>query len=345
LKFSWGDTTSFIGSEFIWTSSVAAFTGFDSISSTVNPFLPGTTFQPQTNHAAELLFEHNFGEGTTLRVGPYYNKTTNYYNEFRPFLGYFISTAASPCNPLDVSSCTPCSVGSANCLPIFARSPILTNNGEHQAFGVEFGLNHVDNHPRGLSVWLAGTYNNYWTTTAFISGGAFINVPLPANIIAQGIRVRFPQNPLWNTTLLMDYHSDRFHLNPLIYYQADTFFNTGITSQCTTFLTNSPSVCAANGGTFVAPFIFENQQLAHGWWLANLTAYEELGPKRNYTLGMRVTNIFDNETGLTPCISDGTGCFPTNGPQSGVITAPGALIYQNVTETPRTFYFFAGVRM
>jgi hypothetical protein len=333
LKFSWGDTTSFIGSEWIWTSSIAAYTGFDSVSATYNPFLPGNTFQPQMNHAAELLYEHNFGEGTTLRLGPYYNKTSNYYNEYKPFLGYFISTSTSPCNPLIISSCTPCTIGTANCLPIFAKNAILTNNGEHQAFGVEFALNHVDNRPQGTSAWLSLTYNNYWTTTSFILSGSFVNVPLPANIIAQGIRVRFPDNPLWSGNLLMDYHSNGFHLDPLINYQGDTFFNTGVT--CDTL----------PDGTSVAPFICQNEGIAHGWWWVDLTAYKELGPKRNYVLGLKVGNLFDQVTDVTPCVSEGTGCFPFTGPQSGVIDTPGTLIYQNYSQTPRLFYFFAGVKL
>ena len=330
LTFSWGDTTSFVGSAYVYTSSAAAYTGFDGVSTVRNPFLPGTTFSPQMNHAAELLWEHNFGNNTTLRVGPYYNKTTNYYSEFKPFLGYFITP---PCNNLDIAACTPCSVGTAGCAPVFAHNNILTNNNEHQTFGAEFGLNHdVSARPRGTSYWVSATYNNFWTTATDISA-AYINFPLPENITRTGLRIRSVSNPLWSGTLLADFHEDRFHLQPLIYYQGDTFFNTGVT--CNT---------DSNGNT-VAPFICQNEQIAHGWWRANLTAYEELGTKHNYILGLKVDNLFDQVTDTTPCITDGTGCFPFNGPFSGIVDTPGSLIYQNYSQSPRTFYFFAGVKM
>ena len=330
LTFSWGDTTSFIASAYLYTSSIATFTGFDGVSTTRNPFIPGTTFQPQLNHAAELLWEHNFGNNTTLRVGPYYNKTTNYYTEFKPFLGYFITP---PCNNLDIAACTPCSVGTAGCAPVFAHNNVLTNNNEHQTFGAEFGLNHdVSARPRGVSYWVAATYNNFWTSATDISA-AFVNIPLPENITRSGLRIRSVSNPLWSGTILADFHEDRFHLDPLIYYQGDTFFNTGVTCDKD-----------ANGNT-VAPFICQNEQIAHGWWRANLTAYEELGVKHNYVLGLKVDNLFDQVTDTTPCITDGTGCFPFNGPFSGIVDTPGSLIYQNYSQSPRTFYFFAGVKM
>jgi hypothetical protein len=53
---------------------------------------------------------------------------------------------------------------------------------------------------------------------------------------------------------------------------------------------------------------------------------------------------------VTPCNSGGTGCFPFNGPFSGVNTPVGnatnpVYIYQDYTQTPRLFYVFAGVKM
>jgi len=328
VKFSYGNTTSFIGSAYVYTSSMATYTGYDGLSTTRNPFIPGTTFQPQLNHSAELLWEHNFGNNTTMRVGPYYNNTTNYYSQFKPFLGYFITP---PCSNLDIGACTPCSVGTVGCVPVFAHNNVLTNNNEHHTTGAEFGLNHVVNGPRGTSYWISATYDNFWTS-AFDISGAFINTPLPENITRTGMRIRSVSNPLWSGTVLVDYHADRFHLDPLLYYQGDTFFNTGVTC-------NKDSA-----GNTVAPFICQNEQIAHGWWRANLMAYEELGTKHNYVLGLKVDNLFDQVTDTAPCISDGTGCFPFNGPFSGITNQPG-LIYQNYSQSPRTFYFFAGVKM
>jgi hypothetical protein len=335
VKFSWGDTTSFIASSYVYTSSLANNTGFDQGRTLRNPFLPGTTFAPQQNHAAELLYEHNFGNNTTMRIGPYYNKTSNYYNQYKPFLGYF----QSGCNPLDISGCTPCTFvpGGTACGPVFAKNTILTNNGEHNTFGAEFALNHVNNASLGTSWWISATYDNYWTTSTSLSA-AYINVPLPNNLIQQGVRLRNFANPLWSGTILIDFHSKGFHFDPLVYYQGDTFFNTGV-------LNTNP----ATG----LPYISENEQIAHGWWWTKVNVYKEFGTKPGLTLGFTVSNLFDNNTDTTPCSNsdpfyapwNGTGCWPFDGPRSGVVGPPGQLIYQNYSQSPRTFYFYAGVKM
>jgi hypothetical protein len=326
LRFSYGNTANFVGTAYVYLSSEGSFNR--------NPFLPGETFEPQINHSADLMWEHSFGNNTTMKVGPYYNKTTNYYESFKPVVGY---TPAG------------CSPGSTGCFPVFAKFSILTNNNTHHTTGVEFALNHTDYRKLGFSYWISGTYDNFWTSAADISG-AFINSPLPQNILNQGLLVRAPSNPLWTGTLLVDFHSDRFHLDPLIYYQGDTFFNTGVVSSCTTWVTSSSSSCAAHGGTIVPPFIAQNQQIAHGWWRVDLGAYEELGQKRNLILGFKVFNLLDNRTDTAPCNSDGTGCFPFDGPLSGVNTPAGNAtnpyyIYQDYTQSPRLFQFYFGLKM
>jgi hypothetical protein len=332
LRFSYGDTANFVASSYVYTSSLSLVAR--------NPFKAGTTFDPQLNHSADLMWEHNFGNNTTMRVGPYWNKTTNYYSNYRPFLGYFTNT----CNPNDISSCTPCTVGTPSCIPVTSRIAVLQNNGQHNTTGLEFALNHIDNRPRGVSWWVSATYDNYWTSSVDIPG-AYINTPLPSNIVNQGILIRAASNPLWSGTILADFHSDRFHFAPLLYYQADTFWNTGITSQCSNMLTNSATVCLANGGTPVAPYIFENEQIAHGWWRAQVTAWEELGTKRNFILGFKADNLFNQVTPTAPCFSSGTGCFPFDGPQSGIVNQTGNIYPRNFSQGPRLFYFFAGVKI
>lgn len=296
LRFSYGNTSSFIGAVYVYREG----------SRTYNPNKAGFSYNPQINHSADLMFEHEFNDGTTLRFGPFYNKTNNYFQQYTPIV-------------------------IVNGVPTFGKS-VLSNGQRHQAFGFELALNHVDNRPMGVSYWLAGTYNNYWATTSSLSG-AFVNFPLPQNIIDQGIYVRAFGNPLLQGTVVADFHSGRFHLDPMAVYSADYFYNTGVTC-------NKDSA-----GNTVLPFICQNESIAGANWWTKLMAYEELGPQKNYTLGIRVDNLFDNTNDVTPCTSDGTGCFPFNGPQSGVITAPGAQIYQNYSQGPRTFYFFLGVKM
>ncbi|MGZ6147278.1 MAG: hypothetical protein ACXWNP_14925 [Vulcanimicrobiaceae bacterium] len=302
LRFSYGNTASFISSTYVYTSSLSRH------SNQRNPFAPGTTYQPQINHSWDLMWEHAFGDGTSLRVGPYFNKTSNYFEEYTPIVGYI-------------------SPG----VPRFAKQSVLSNNQEHQTFGAEFALNHVNNRAKGWSYWLSGTYNNYWSTTGSLSG-AFINYPLPQNIIDAGNLVRSSDNPLISATLVADYHSGRFHFNPLVYYQGDTFFNT------------ADVVRSDANGNPITPYIASNRQIASGYWKASMTLYEALGVKRNVIAGLKVDNLFDNTNDVFPCSSFGTGCFPFNGPQSGVVNQTGS-IYQNYTQSPRTIYFFAGVKL
>lgn len=300
LRFSYGNTSSFIGTVYVYREA----------SSTYNPSTSGFSYDPQINHSADLMFEHEFADGTTLRAGPYYNSTDNYFQEYTPIVN----------------------VGG---VPTFGKS-VLSNGQKHKTFGFELALNHVDNRPMGISYWLSGTYDNYWATTTSLSG-AFVNFPLPQNIINEGIYVRAFDNPLLQGTFVADFHSGRFHFDPMVVYSADYFFNTGVTTHPDGTPCND-----ANG----LPFICQNEMIAGANWWTKLVVYEELGaPNHNLTLGFRVDNLFDNKNDVAPCVSDGTGCFPFNGPQSGVVTTPGSLIYQNYTQGPRTFFFFLGVKM
>jgi hypothetical protein len=293
VRFSYGNTSSFVGAGYVYRTG----------SSVYNPNKPGFNFSPQLNHSADLMWEHNFGNNTSLRFGPWFNKTSNYFEQYTPFMGY---------------------VGG---VPTYGK-PVLSNAQAHNAFGFELGLNHINTQPRGTSFWLAGTYTNYWTTSTSLAG-SFVNTPLPQNLIDQGVFVRASGNPMFSGTLLADYHSDRFHFDPLLYYQVATFYNIGVIS--------------TNGGT-VAPYISQPEMIAGAYWRAKVTTYEELGPKRNVIAGFTVDNLFDNTNDVTPCKSYGSGCFPFDGPQSGIMNQTG-YIYQNYTQSPRTFYFFAGIKM
>jgi hypothetical protein len=296
IRFSYGNTSSFIGAVYVFREG----------SSTYNPNQPGFSYNPQLNHSADLMFEHAFNDGTTMRFGPYYNKTDNYFEEYTPFS--IVNGVFTP------------------------GKTVLSNGQRHKTFGFELAVNHVDNRPTGVSYWLSGTYDNYWATTGSLSE-AFVNLPLPQNIIDQGIYVRSFDNPLLQGTLLADFHSGRFHFDPMVVYSTEYFYNTGIT--CDTDANGNP----------VAPFICQNENIAGANWWTKLMAWEELGTNRNYIVGIRIDNFLDNTNDVAPCVSDGTGCFPFNGPQSGVINTPGTAIYQNYSQGPRTFYFFAGVKL
>lgn len=297
LRFSWGDTSSFVGTGYIYRT-----TGGSNpvVSGTYNPTKSGFSFAPQQNHSADIMWEHQFDANTSLRVGPYWNKTNNYYGSYRPVISM---------NPLRFGN------------------TVLSNFGRHQTFGIEFGLNHVNNMPRGMSWWISGTYDNYWTSNRSLPA-SYVNTPLPPNIVLAGQLVRVTGNPLMSGSIVADYHSDRFHLDPLLYWQNGTFYNTGVTC-----------------GPSTAAYICAPESIAGGYIKVSLEPWLELGPKRNVIVGLKVDNLFNNNNDIIPCVSDGTGCYPFNGPYSGVVTAPGTSIYQNYSSGPRTFYVFGGIRM
>jgi hypothetical protein len=70
-----------------------------------------------------------------------------------------------------------------------------------------------------------------------------------------------------------------------------------------------------------------------GYWYVNATLEKDLS--RTISLGVRVSNLTNNQHGTTPCFSDGTGCFPFNGAQSGFVSTPNTYVYQPITQDPR----------
>jgi hypothetical protein len=298
VRFSYGNTSSFIGTGYVYRQDLSAPGGFGG---TYNPSKAGFSFDPQINHSADLMFEHQIDANTSVRVGPWYNKSTNYFQTYKPFLGF------------------------KNGVPIFSKTSVLANGAIHHATGAEFALNHTDNRDIGTSYWVSATYDNYWGSTADLAG-SFVNTPLPQNLIAEGTLVRQPSDPLFSGTILADFHSGRFHLDPLVYYQEGTFFNTGVLDSTRTQIS-------------------QNEQIAAGYWITNLGAYEVVGPNHEYTLGFKVSNLLDNHNDVTPCTSGGNGCNPFNGPQSGVVNQTGNIYQQTYTQNPRLFYLYFGVKM
>ena len=177
--------------------------------------------------------------------------------------------------------------------------------------------------PRGVSAFLSAEYQNYWTTAISSLTGSYGASQLPSNLVAQGVRIRSTDNPLLNATLALDAHFGQWSLLPLFTYQTQTFYNVGIT---------------ANGQ------ITQPEQIAGAHWVANATLLRRLDPQGRTTAGVRVTNLFNNLNDTTPCLSDGTGCNPFNGPYSGVTSAKNQFIYQNYSQNPRLFEFFVMLR-
>ncbi len=296
VRFSYGDTSSFVGSGYVYRSG----------SSFYNPNQPGASIQPQKNVSSDLMWEHAFSPSTTMRVGPWYESTNNYYEFYQPIIGT---------NPNGTAHYGPAVPG---------------EKGQNHAVGFEFALDHVDHRPVGISYWLSATLDNYWTT----SGGqaAFVNFPEPSNIVNEGILLRNTGDPIFSASLTADMHSGRFRLLPFIYYQEGAFYNVGVTS-------------TKLNGNNVLPYISQPEKISSAYWQMNATLLEHLGPSEKTDLGIRVTNLFNNNSPPQPCYSGGTGCYPFNGPQSGVAGQRGYIYQQTFSQNPMELEFFIEQKM
>ncbi|MGZ3561670.1 MAG: hypothetical protein ACXVAS_07480, partial [Vulcanimicrobiaceae bacterium] len=204
----------------------------------------------------------------------------------------------------------------------------------------------------GISYWLTGTYDNFWTSITSSLTSSFGVTPLPPTAYDL---IRSTYDPLFSGTLTLDIHQDDFSLLPMFYYQTPTFYNIGVLSSCSVGTTSSKVTCAKNGGVFGAPHIAQNELQSTGYWMANVTALWRAGQKKDLVLGVQVTNLFNNTHDIAPCnatqlgASVGTlypGCAPfwpsgQGGPNIPNL-APGqsSSVYQNYSQTPVTVQFF-----
>jgi hypothetical protein len=299
LRYSWGDTQSFIGTEFTWRID-----GVNVRPTFYNPNTPGAAVEPQINHSADLMWEHQFDSTTSLRVGPWIRHTDNYFEEYNPIIGY-----------------TPQGT------PIYSKEDVPTNGMKIRALGVELGFNHEDPRPAGASIWLSGSYDNYWTTDT-IGNISYYNFPLPSNLVNEGVLVRQGLVPLFSGTFLADVHDKGFHLIPLLYYSFDSFYNIA-TPNFLTFNAVSggscPTVTAPNCVTSPGSQIGQPEGKGSGYFVLNTTLAKDFGPGGDsYRVGIAGYNITNNLQYVTPCQTDGLGqgCYPYDGPLSGVSVPP-----------------------
>lgn len=205
LRGSWGSTTNFIGSAYIFNESPDGPDGGGNTSNR-DPTLPGTSIQPELQHNADFMWEHQFHNGTSLRVGPWWHKTTNYFGFFKPIIGT---------NP--------------DGTPILGKTRPYSG-GKNRALGADFALAHDMRGRDGLSWFVSLTYDNYWSSSPNI--GTFVNgLPSYASQtmvyadFLKGVEWRNPSNPLWSGSVSMDYHWSHWDLLSFYYWQTLTPYN------------------------------------------------------------------------------------------------------------------------
>ncbi len=325
VRFSYATSGQYIGTEFVYRLG----------SSTYDPAKNGAqAFQPQVNHVTDFQFEHEFDSTTSLKFGPYYRATDNYLSVFSPFIGFRPGTS----------------------IPQYGDQT-LSNGTEIRSLGAELGFSHIDPRVTGASVWLSGSYNNYWTQVSAVTGGqvSFLGFPLPGPFLKQGIFVRGYLTPLLTGTFTADFHSHGWHFEPVVYYSYDTFYNTGgckATDGNGNVLPynqySQPVDCGSIGDT--AP-VLAPEGIGTGYWYLNATLSRQVNSR--VTIGLNVQNVTNNQHGTTPCYNNqdpglatglGSGCSGNNGPQSGTV-APVGYIYQNLTQTPREYEGFLRVKL
>lgn len=74
-----------------------------------------------------------------------------------------------------------------------------------------------------------------------------------------------------------------------MFYNVDTFYNVGF---------GQPTDAKSNS---VGPPVLLKNSLAGAWYVVNMTWSEDLGPNKDFTIGITARNITDQGNGPTPC--------------------------------------------
>lgn len=336
IRGSYTNSTSFVGSGYVYRIVPAnALNSGVKNGQYTQPYTPyqgannpnGFSADPTIIHSWDLQWEHQIDATTSIKFGPYWNKGTNYFELYKPITGF---------NP--------------NGSPIYGPQ-VPYNGGIRQAFGFELGLNHVDTHEKGISYWLSGTYDNFWTSILSSLTSSYNVTPLNPNIVASGHLVRSTFDPLFSASLTADLHNGPVHLIPLIYAQTPSIYNIGVQSICSNGTTTSASTCLNTfKGTVVPPYISQAEKMGTGWWSANMTLLTHIGSKQDWTIGIQGTNILDNVKDIAPCnatVLKNTpslyaGCSPfwPSSPAGSNVPSVGGTVYQNYSQTPETWMLF-----
>ena len=312
---SYTDTNTFAGTAYVYRNiPSSALNGFPASTPYCGPTSGnGCGFQPDPTiyHSTNLVWEHQLNPSTSFKFGPYYYETTNLYENYTPY------------------TCTPTSPTTQNCIATGPAVPY--NGGMRQSFGAELGVYHTDTHKVGVSYWLTGTYDNFWTNTLTSLLTPFGLTPLPPSAVSQGIRVRSPYDPLLSGTLTMDIHVNDLSFYPMWYQQGPSFYYSGSTS--------------SSHGT-----VSEILHQTNGYGILDGTIALRVGPNKDITIGVQGTNILNNLNPVTPCVANqlahtpslGAGCGPLwplgGGTQPGAI--PGQYSYASGAVTGQYFLFF-----
>ncbi|GAC1442139.1 MAG: hypothetical protein NVSMB59_04050 [Vulcanimicrobiaceae bacterium] len=299
-------TSEFVPATYVYNGSVD---GTQGSGQTRNPYAPGAAIAPSMDHNVDFSLEYGLRDNkTSLKLSPYYHKSTNRLAVYRnPALNADGSLVFNP-------------DGSVK----FGSQSFAKNGGITQDFGIELGLNHVETGP-GLSYFLSGTYQNYWSSSTTLNAAAISPVSASRFLLDRSV-YRVSGNAPISLSLTADYHAHGFHFQPFLLYQCCAYYN------------------VTGSGTTSAPDPTVHQ--APAYYFANATVSYDVGKSaaRSTTIGLRVQNVFDN---LKSDIYPTTNIY-YNSKSPAATAKPGSVFdggYYNFQpgQVPNTLYFFPPV--
>lgn len=314
IRGSYGTTSTFIPATYVFNNSVDGVQGAGQYR---NPYLPGAITDPSMDHNVDLSFEKAFPDRqTSLRITPWYHQTNNRLEVLR-------NPALNPDGSIQVDK---------NGNPIFQLGAVAKSGGITKDFGVEMGLNHIVRGD-GLSWFLSATYQSYFSTSFTIAAAA-IN---PQNTNAyflnggKGLLFRVPDQPPVSVSFSGNYNYHRYHFLPFFLWQCCAYYN----------------VQGSGNGYVKDPSIHTSP----GYFYSNATLSYDIarsGP-RTTRIGVRVTNVFDNQkNNVYPSTNS---CYGRNAAQRSGSTVCGTfgqtfdgnIFTFSPGQTPNTLYFFPPV--
>jgi len=261
VRASYATTTGFVPSSYFFNDSP---NGTNAASSRVeNPYAPGSYLYPELDNNYDFSYAHQFGDGrTSMRVTPYYHQARN-------TLTFYPNFTVS------------------NGMVTFSGPNLLKTDGVNKNFGVELGLNHIEQGTNALSWFLSGTYENSWSSSQVLTT-ALTSFTSTSGFLLNHTLYHVAGNPPLSASLTADIKHNRWHVDPYVLYQCCAWYNVFGSD----FPTSWP-----NGEIDTAP------HQAPGWWWGQISfAYDLLrkDDHRRASLGLLVTNLFDNLRGPSP---------------------------------------------
>ena len=301
IRGSFTDSNTFIGTSYVWRVG----------SSIYNPGINTFSASPTLMHSMDMQWEHQFDSRTSMKVGPYFWKSSNVFYLYKP-----------------IKSINP----STGHVTYYPTQP--ANGAFRQSFGVELGVSHEDNRPVGTSWWLATTLDNYWTNLTSGLTSSFNAAALPPF----RPHIRNTGNALISGSLSADIHKDQFHLIPLVYYQGPSPYN----------IANCGGSCTSSTTNVMQPELWSSGYFRVNMTaLMNFGPGKRytLGIQGTNILNNTndVTPCAVSTLASSPALGAGCSPFWPAGSQPGVPNS--GFTYQNYSQTPAQYLLFVSTKL